>query len=96
MIEIFSSPAAWGALATLVFLEIILGIDNVIFISIVANRLPQGNRAKAWRVGLILALVIRVLMLLTITWIMEFNKPLFTVLQTSFSVRDLILGAGGL
>jgi predicted tellurium resistance membrane protein TerC len=96
MLEIFSSPEAWGALATLVFLEIILGIDNVIFISIVANRLPEATRSKAWRVGLVLALVIRILMLLTITWIMEFNKPLFSVFERSFSVRDLILGAGGI
>ena len=96
MIELFSSPEAWGALATLVFLEIILGIDNVIFISIVANRLPETTRAKAWRIGLVLALVIRVLMLLTITWIMEFNKPLITFQDLSFSIRDLILGAGGI
>lgn len=94
--ELIYSPAAWGALATLVFLEIILGIDNVIFISIVANRLPEAGRAKAWRVGLALALIIRILMLLTITWIMEFNKPLFTIAGTDFSIRDLILGIGGL
>jgi predicted tellurium resistance membrane protein TerC len=96
MLEVFSAPATWGALATLVFLEIILGIDNVIFISIVANRLPESRRSKAWRVGLLLALVMRVAMLLTITWIMEFNKPIFTIMETPFSVRDLILGAGGL
>jgi predicted tellurium resistance membrane protein TerC len=96
MLEVFSSPEAWGALATLVFLEIILGIDNVIFISIVANRLPEATRAKAWRFGLVLALAIRILMLLTITWIMEFNKPLFSIFEHSFSIRDLILGIGGI
>jgi predicted tellurium resistance membrane protein TerC len=96
MLEVFSTPEAWGALATLVFLEIILGIDNVIFISIVANRLPGTTRSKAWRLGLVLALVIRILMLLTITWIMEFNKPLFSVYHWSFSIRDLILGVGGI
>jgi predicted tellurium resistance membrane protein TerC len=96
MLELLTSPEAWGALATLVFLEIILGIDNVIFISIVANRLPEQTRTKAWRTGLVLALVIRILMLLTITWIMEFNKPLFNIFQWSFSVRDLILGVGGI
>jgi predicted tellurium resistance membrane protein TerC len=96
MLEIFSSPEAWGALATLVFLEIILGIDNVIFISIVANRLPPPTRQKAWRTGLLLALAIRILMLFTITWIMEFNKPLFTISGSPYSVRDLILGLGGL
>jgi predicted tellurium resistance membrane protein TerC len=94
--ELLSSPAAWGALATLVFLEIILGIDNVIFISIVANRLPESGRARAWRTGLALALGIRILMLLTITWIMEFNKPIFSMGETALSVRDLILGVGGL
>lgn len=94
--ELLYSPAAWGALATLVFLEIILGIDNVIFISIVANRLPERDRSRAWRIGLALALGIRILMLLTITWIMEFNKPLFSIGEMAFSVRDLILGIGGL
>ena len=93
--DLIYSPAAWGALATLVFLEVILGIDNVIFISIVANRLPESERSKAWRIGLALALITRILMLLTITWIMEFSKPLFTVFDTAFSVRDLILGLGG-
>jgi predicted tellurium resistance membrane protein TerC len=96
MLQVFSSPEAWGALATLVFLEIILGIDNVIFISIVANRLPESRRSKAWRIGLGLALLIRVLMLLTITWIMEFNKPLFSVYNNAFSIRDLILAVGGI
>jgi predicted tellurium resistance membrane protein TerC len=96
MFEIFTSPEAWGALATLVFLEIILGIDNVIFISIVANRLPTSTRSQAWRIGLVLALVIRILMLLTITWIMEFNKPLFSFAGSAFSMRDIILGVGGI
>jgi predicted tellurium resistance membrane protein TerC len=94
--EILFQPAAWGALATLVFLEIILGIDNVIFISIVANRLPQPIRKKAWQFGLVLALVIRIMMLFTITWIMEFNKPFFYMQDLSLSIRDLILATGGL
>jgi predicted tellurium resistance membrane protein TerC len=94
--EVFLSLSAWTALATLVFLEIILGIDNVIFISISANRLTESQRYKGWRIGLALALILRIIMLLTITWIMEFNKPLFQLFGTGFSVRDLILGGGGL
>lgn len=85
-----------GALATLVFLEIILGIDNVIFISIVAGKLPKDSRNMAWRFGLLLALVIRVAMLFTISWVMEFSKPLLTFMNFHFSLRDLILLAGGL
>lgn len=94
--EIFLKTEAWCALATLIFLEIILGIDNVIFISIVSNRLPKETRSKARRFGLALALAIRVVMLFTITWIMEFKKPLFILLEAPFSVRDLILAAGGM
>jgi predicted tellurium resistance membrane protein TerC len=94
--EIFLKPEAWGALATLIFLEIILGIDNVIFISIVSNRLPRETRAKARRFGLALALVIRVIMLFTITWIMEFKNPLFVLFDTAFSMRDIILAGGGM
>jgi predicted tellurium resistance membrane protein TerC len=94
--EIFLSPEAWGALATLVFLEIVLGIDNVIFISVVANKLPEEVRAKTWRFGLVLALTLRILMLLTITWIMKFNNPLFSIMDFSFSIRDIILSVGGM
>jgi predicted tellurium resistance membrane protein TerC len=85
-----------SALGTLVFLEIILGIDNVIFISIVAGKLPKQARDKAWRFGLLLALLIRVIMLFTISWVMAFSKPLLTVRDFSFSLRDIILLAGGL
>lgn len=94
--EIFLTVEAWGALATLIFLEVILGIDNVIFISIVANKLPQEQRARARRIGLLLALVIRICMLFTITWIMEFTHPLFVLKDIAFSMRDLILAGGGL
>jgi predicted tellurium resistance membrane protein TerC len=85
-----------GALATLSFLEIILGVDNVIFISIVANRLPIPSRSNAWRIGLILALVVRVLMLFTITLMMKFNNSLITIQGFDFSLRDIILLGGGL
>jgi predicted tellurium resistance membrane protein TerC len=95
-IDVLCSLEGFSALITLVFLEIILGIDNIIFISIVANKLPKNQRAKAWRFGLLLALVIRVLMLFTITWIMQFSKPLLVLFGFPFSVRDLILLAGGL
>jgi predicted tellurium resistance membrane protein TerC len=84
------------ALATLVFLEIILGIDNVIFISIVANKLPQQNRKRAWRFGLMLALLIRIFMLFTISWIMGFSQPIITFSDFSFSIREMILLGGGL
>jgi predicted tellurium resistance membrane protein TerC len=104
MAEIFTS-AGIMALLTLTFLEIILGIDNIIFISIVTNKLPQEQQPRARLVGLSLALVFRIAMLLTITWIMQFEKPLFTIpdvdflgieiQEFGFSVRDIILLIGG-
>jgi predicted tellurium resistance membrane protein TerC len=84
------------ALGTLVFLEIILGIDNVIFISIVANKLPIHTRKKAWRFGLVLALAIRIAMLFTISWIMNFSEPLIAFSDFQFSIREIILMGGGL
>ena len=94
----------WMALLTLCFLEIILGIDNIIFISIVSNKLPEeGQRRKARNIGLLLAMGVRILFLLGITWIIGFTEPLFTIPANfavghdmSFSGRDLILGFGGL
>lgn len=94
--EIFLEPEAWIALLTLTFLEVVLGIDNIIFISIVANRLPEHQQAKARLTGLSLALIMRVGLLLGITWLMEFTKPLFTLFSIDFTGRDLILLAGGL
>ena len=84
------------ALLTLTFLEIVLGVDNIIFISIVSNKLPEHQQAKARNVGLILAMVFRVGLLLGITWIIGFTEPLFTVFEHGVSGRDLILAAGGL
>ena len=94
--EIFLQAESWIALLTLTFLEIVLGIDNIIFISIVSNKLPESQQSKARNIGLILALVFRIALLLGITWIIGFTQPLFTILDTAFSGRDLILLAGGL
>lgn len=93
--EIFLQPESWIALLTLTFLEVVLGIDNIIFISIVSNKLPFEQQAKARLVGLSLALIFRIILLLGITWLMEFTKPFFTVFDTDFSGRDIILFVGG-
>jgi predicted tellurium resistance membrane protein TerC len=94
--DIFSDPANWLALGTLLLLEIVLGIDNVVFISILAGKLPVDQRKRARVLGLSLALITRILLLLTITWIMRLTAPLFAVLGRGLSGRDLILIAGGL
>jgi len=94
--EILLQPESWIALLTLTFLEIVLGIDNIIFISIVSNKLPEEQQSKARNIGLLLALVFRIGLLLGITWIITFTEPIFTVLEVEFSGRDLILLAGGL
>ncbi|HEX6164215.1 MAG TPA: TerC family protein [Vicinamibacterales bacterium] len=84
------------ALLTLTVLEVVLGIDNVIFISILAGKLPAHQQEKARRIGLMGAMVMRILLLLSITWIMRLTAPLFTVFNHDFSGRDLILAGGGL
>jgi predicted tellurium resistance membrane protein TerC len=84
------------ALLTLTFLEVVLGVDNVIFISIVAGRLPRDQQPKARRVGLLAAMGMRILLLLSITWIMRLTARLFTAFGHDFSGRDLILISGGL
>ncbi|WP_084371785.1 TerC family protein [Reichenbachiella faecimaris] len=84
------------ALLTLTFLEIVLGVDNIIFISIVSNKLPQEQQAKARNIGLMCALVFRIGLLFGITWIISFSEPLFSVFGHAFSGRDLILAGGGL
>lgn len=94
--EIFLLPETWVALLTLTFLEIVLGIDNIIFISIVSNKLPQHQQGKARYIGLTLALVFRIGLLLGITWVITFTQPLFSLFGTEFSGRDLILLAGGI
>lgn len=93
--EIFLSPESWIALLTLTFLEIVLGVDNIIFISIVSNKLPVHQQKKARTIGLVLALVFRIVMLLSISWIIGFTEPLFTIFEMDISIRDLILFIGG-
>lgn len=94
--EIFLHSETWIALLTLTFLEIVLGIDNIIFISIVTDKLPEHQQAKGRNVGLGLALLFRIGLLLGITWIIGFTQPLFTVFEHDISGRDLILLVGGL
>ena len=94
--EWISDPQAWIAFATLTALEIILGVDNVVFISILAGKLPPAQREKARRVGLGLAMFVRILLLLSIAWIVKLTAPLFTVLTQEISGRDIILLVGGL
>jgi predicted tellurium resistance membrane protein TerC len=89
-------PTAWVALATLVILEIVLGIDNLIFISILTNKLPEAQRASARRLGIGAALVMRLVLLATISFIVQLTAPVFTLFDHPFSWRDLILIAGGL
>jgi predicted tellurium resistance membrane protein TerC len=91
-----TDPNAWAAFATLTALEIVLGIDNVIFISILAGRLPENQRAKARNVGLGAAMVMRILLLLSISWVIQLTDPLFEVFGEEISGRDLILLLGGL
>jgi predicted tellurium resistance membrane protein TerC len=91
-----NSAEGWIALGTLTVLEIVLGIDNIVFISILAGKLPLQDRARARRVGLSLAMIIRILLLLSITWIMRLTAPLFSVLGQEISGRDIILLVGGL
>jgi len=109
IVQLLSDPAAWLALLTLVTLEVILGIDNLIFIAILSNRLPEHQQQKARRIGLFLALVMRIALLMLIGWIVTLQTPLFDLglrgeigpngqptFETAFSGRDLILLAGGL
>ncbi len=95
-IELLSKPDTWMALITLTVLEIVLGIDNIIFISIVSSRLPQEEQPKARRLGLLLAMGTRVLLLLSLSWLVRLKEPLFNVAGHDFSGRDLILLFGGL
>ncbi len=94
--EIIASPELWLALATLTALEIVLGIDNIIFISIVTGKLPAHQQIKARRLGIGLAAITRILLLLSLTWIMGLTASLFEVFGNDISWRDLILIAGGL
>ncbi len=110
ILALLTDPAAWAALLTLVVLEVVLGVDNLIFIAILSNKLPQGQQQKARRIGLLLALGMRIGLLMLIGWIVTLQTPLFDLgiegapiegyskpsFETAFSGRDLILLAGGL
>jgi predicted tellurium resistance membrane protein TerC len=96
LFDLAASPTAWAALASLVVMEVVLGIDNLIFISILTNKLPEHQRERARRVGIGLALVLRLALLGTVAIIVQLTEPVFSVLGHGFSWRDLVLLAGGL
>jgi len=96
LLQLAASPTAWVALATLIVMEIVLGIDNLIFISILTNKLPEQHRAKARRIGISMALVLRLGLLSTIAFIVQLTAPVFEVFGQAFSWKDMILIAGGL
>lgn len=91
-----NDPTAWVALATLIALEVVLGIDNLIFISILSNKLPEHQRERARRLGIGAALVMRLVLLATIAFIVQLTQPVFTLLGNEFSWKDIILLVGGL
>jgi len=91
-----TDPRVWIALATLTGLEIVLGIDNIIFISILVSKLPEHKQPRARTLGLALAMIMRVILLVCLTWIMGLTRPLFSILGSEISGRDIILIAGGL
>ncbi|MBA3521121.1 MAG: TerC family protein [Gemmatimonadales bacterium] len=94
--EWIADPQAWVALATLTVLEIVLGIDNVVFIAILASKLPGEQQDRARRIGLLLAMVMRIALLFSLSWIIRLTDPLFVVLGEEISGRDLVLIIGGL
>ncbi|MEM5461515.1 TerC family protein [Paraburkholderia phytofirmans] len=96
LLTLVADPAAWAALLTLVVMEIVLGIDNLIFISILSNKLPEAQRARTQRIGIMLALVMRLGLLGTVAWIAQLTAPAITPFGHAFSWRDLILLGGGL
>ncbi len=96
MLDLFANPEAWASLLTLTALEIVLGIDNVIFLSIVCGRLPVAQQRRARLIGLGLAAGMRVALLMSISWIISLTAPAFTVAGQTVSWRDLVLAAGGL
>src|ERR687892_723370 len=96
LLTLAADPAAWVALVTLIAMEVVLGIDNLIFISILTNKLPEHQREKARRVGIGAALVLRLGLLSTVAFIVQLTEPVFAAFGHGFSWRDLILIAGGL
>ncbi|AVE03071.1 TerC family protein [Pseudomonas palleroniana] len=96
LLQLAASPTAWVALATLIVMEIVLGIDNLIFISILTNKLPEKHRAKARRIGIGMALILRLGLLSTIAFIVQLTAPVIEIFGQAFSWKDMILIAGGL
>jgi predicted tellurium resistance membrane protein TerC len=96
MLAWISDPAAWAALVSLTAMEVVLGIDNVVFISVLVSRLPEKTARRARQIGLALALVFRVALLFLLTWLIGLTEPVFSVAGQAFSWRDIVLGAGGL
>jgi predicted tellurium resistance membrane protein TerC len=95
MMELLTSPEAWAALLTLTALEIVLGIDNVIFISVIVSRIPPAQAKRARQIGLLLALVFRIVLLSLLVWLIGLTEPVITVRNVEFSWRDIILIGGG-
>ena len=96
LMSLVTDPTAWAALITLIAMEVVLGIDNLIFISILTNKLPEHQRARGRRIGIGLALILRIGLLSTVAFIVQLTTPLFTAFGHGFSWRDIILIAGGL
>src|SRR5690348_6677216 len=96
MLDLLVDPHAWAALATLTVLEIVLGIDNLVFISVLTSRCEAKAARRARAIGLSLAFVFRIIMLFGLTWMIKLTAPVFTVLGNGFSWRDIILIGGGL
>ena len=94
--EFLTDPQIWISLVTLTLLEIVLGIDNIVFIAILAGKLPKERQASARRLGLAAALVTRLLLLFTLSWVVKLTKPMFSILSQEISGRDLVLILGGL
>ncbi|MGJ8532834.1 MAG: TerC family protein [Alphaproteobacteria bacterium] len=95
LIILFQDPAVWVALLTLIVMEVVLGIDNLLFISILTNKLPEHQRARARRIGIGLALILRLVLLSAVAWIVQLTTPIFTLFDHGYSWKDLILIAGG-
>ncbi len=95
MIELFYEPTAWASLVTLTFMEIVLGIDNIVFISVIVGRLPEDLADKARKVGMSLALIFRILLLIVLSWIIGLKEDVFTLFGEGYSWRDIILISGG-
>ncbi|MDP9103840.1 MAG: TerC family protein [Pseudomonadota bacterium] len=96
LLQLFSQPSTWVALLTLVVMEVVLGIDNLVFIALLSNRLPEAHRGRTRNIGIAMALVLRLALLSTIAFIVSLTRPVLTLAGMSFSWRDMILIAGGL